>query len=140
MGRNMKKLGGELGFTMVEIIIVVTIMGIIGAMLVPQFSRTTEKAKITTDISSIKAIQRQINRYYAEFGKLPGNSPQTILTELVTKDYVDGSYVSGGNLEVGTSGAQMIFDVTQNQVKLKVSVNQYHLFLGQTEQLAWLTH
>lgn len=136
----MEKLKAQSGFTMVELIIVVAIMGIIGAILVPQFSKTTEKARITTDISSVKAIQRQIDRYHAEFNKWPGNTPQTIMNELVLHDYIDASYVSGGNLEVGTPGAQMIFDVTQNQVKLKVSVNQYNLFLGQTEQLAWLTH
>lgn len=136
----MEKLKAQSGFTMVELIIVVAIMGIIGAILVPQFTKTTEKARITTDISSVKAIQRQIDRYHAEFAKWPGNTPQTIMSELVLHNYIDASYVSGGNLEVGTSGAQMIFDVTQNQVKLKVSVNQYHLFLGQTEQLAWLTH
>ncbi len=136
----MEKLKAQSGFTMVELIIVVAIMGIIGAILVPQFSKTTEKARITTDISSVKAIQRQIDRYHAEFAKWPGNTPQTIMSELVLQNYIDASYVSGGNLEVGTPGAQMIFDVTQNQVKLKVSVNQYNLFLGQTEQLAWLTH
>ena len=136
----MEKLKAQSGFTMVELIIVVAIMGIIGAILVPQFSKTTEKAKITTDINSVKAIQRQIDRYHAEFAKWPGNTPQTIMSELVLHNYIDASYVSGGNLEVGTSGAQMIFDVTQNRVKLKVSVNQYNLFLGQTEQLAWLTH
>ncbi len=136
----MEKLKAQSGFTMVELIIVVAIMGIIGAILVPQFSKTTEKARITTDINSVKAIQRQIDRYHAEFAKWPGNTPQTIMSELVLQNYIDASYVSGGNLEVGTSGAQMIFDVTQNRVKLKVSVNQYNLFLGQTEQLAWLTH
>ena len=136
----MEKLKAQSGFTMVELIIVVAIMGIIGAILVPQFTKTTEKAKITTDINSVKAIQRQIDRYHAEFAKWPGNTPQTIMSELVLQNYIDASYVSGGSLEVGTSGAQMIFDVTQNQVKLKVSVNQYNLFLGQTEQLAWLTH
>ena len=136
----MEKLKAQSGFTMVELIIVVAIMGIIGAILVPQFSKTTEKARITTDINSVKAIQRQIDRYHAEFAKWPGNTPQTIMSELVLQNYIDASYVSGGYLEVGTSGAQMIFDVTQNRVKLKVSVNQYNLFLGQTEQLEWLTH
>lgn len=137
----MPKLKNELGFTMVELIIVIAIMGIIGALLVPQYSRTTEKAKMTTDISSVKAIQRQMDRYYAEFAKWPGSTPQTIMSELVAKEYIDSIYVSdSGNLEVGTPGAQMIFDLAQHRVKLKVSVDQYNLFLGQSEPLYWLTH
>lgn len=137
----MSKVNNEWGFSMVELIIVIAIMGIIGALLVPQFFRMTGKARVATDISSIKTIQRQIDCYQAAFAKSPGNTPQTIMSELVTQQYIDNMYVSDtGNLAVTTPGAQMIFDVAAHQVRLKVSTEQYNLFLGQPESLVWLTY
>ena len=136
----MKCFKSESGFTMVELIIVVAIMGIIGAILVPQFSGTTDKARITTDISSVKAVQRQLDRYKAEFGNYPGNTAEDIMIALVDKDYIDSMYKTATNqLKVETPGAKMIFDISSNRVKLKVTIAQYNLYAGQAEPLEWLT-
>ena len=135
----MKHLKSESGFTMVELIIVVAIMGIIGGILVPQFSRATQKARITTDISSVKAIQRQIDRYKAEFGNYPGTTADDIMEELVDKSYIDSIYKTVDNkLKVETPGAEMVFDTASQRVKLKVSQAEYNLYLGQDEPLEWL--
>lgn len=136
----MKCFKSESGFTMVELIIVVAIMGIIGAVLVPEFSRLSEKARIATDISSVKAIQRQVDRYKVEFGNYPGNTAEDIMIALVDKDYIDSMYKTATNqLKVETPGAKMIFDASNNRVKLKVTVAQYNLYAGQDEPLEWLT-
>ncbi len=135
----MKRLKSESGFTMVELIIVVTIMGIIGAILVPQFSTVTQKARITTDISSVKGIQRHIDRYKAEFGNYPGTTAEAIMEELVDKSYIDSIYITVDNkLKVETPGAEMVFDTASQRVKLKVSQAEYNLYLGQAEPLEWL--
>lgn len=65
----------EKGFTMVELIIVVAIMGIIGAMLIPSFAKMSAKAKLTTDISTTKTLQRLVESYNAEYTpEIAGNS------------------------------------------------------------------
>lgn len=63
---NTQKSNNEKGFTMVELIIVVAIMGIIGALLVPSFLEMSRKAKLTTDVSTIKTLQRTIDAYNAQ--------------------------------------------------------------------------
>lgn len=63
---NTQTRNNEKGFTMVELIIVVAIMGIIGALLVPSFLEMSRKAKLTTDVSTIKTLQRTIDAYNAQ--------------------------------------------------------------------------
>jgi type IV pilus assembly protein PilA len=51
-----KKLKRKKGFTLIEMIIVIAIIGIIAAIAVPKFSSIQKDAKIKADISSAKVI------------------------------------------------------------------------------------
>ena len=92
----------EKGFTMIELIIVVAIMGIIGAVLVPTFSTMTAKARLTSDVTTVKTLQRQIDIYEAEFGTFPGGSEPGVddelaaatVVELINVNYMDNKYIN----------------------------------------------
>ena len=86
----------EKGFTMVELIIVVAIMGIIGAMLIPSFAKMSAKAKLTTDISTTKTLQRLVESYNAEYSpaEIPSNlNLAGIATSLSAVGLLDNSTV-----------------------------------------------
>lgn len=114
----MKQTKNEKGFSMIELIVVVAIMGIIGAVLIPQFSTMSARARITTDISTVKAVQQQIDVYQADMGKDPGtfsgNIDNTgIIEELVNAHYLDTKYLkTTDSLLLQTSGAQCVYDAT----------------------------
>ena len=85
----------EKGFTIIELIVVVAILAILGAVLVPMFSTMTAKARLSTDIITVKTLQRQFDIYKIDKGKYPdgyaNNQPisSKIIQELVTEKYLD---------------------------------------------------
>lgn len=97
------------GFTMMELIIVIAIIGIIGALLVPAYSTITANARLTTDISTIQTVQRMADLYEMEQGKFPEGE---VATELKDKGYLDT------DVNLQTEGTITVKD---NQVKLNTS-------------------
>lgn len=69
MNTYKNELSDSQGFTLIELIIVIALIAIIGAMLIPSFSETTKRAKIKTDINSLRVIQNAIDLYEIETNK-----------------------------------------------------------------------
>lgn len=73
MNRIKKK---EKGFTLIELIIVIAVLGILSAIAIPKFSNVSKNAKKNTDIANAKIIAETTIRLLEE-DKLPlpsGNS------------------------------------------------------------------
>ena len=98
-----KERKNEKGFTMVELIIVVAIMGIIGALLVPAYGTMSAKARLTTDVSTVKTLKRTAESYKAEKGAYPDTtSGDTLVSKLATDGYLENS-----NVKLQTAGAKI---------------------------------
>lgn len=59
------------GFTLIEIMVVVIILGILAATIIPQFIGTTHDAKVSTAKSSIAELESALERYYIAFDRHP---------------------------------------------------------------------
>src|SRR5262249_11575510 len=51
------------GFTLVEILIVVVILGILAAIVIPQFTSASETAKASSVVSQLQTIRSQLELY-----------------------------------------------------------------------------
>lgn len=56
------------GFTLVEILIVVVILGILAAIVIPQFTNASETAKASSLISQLQTIRSQLELYQVQHG------------------------------------------------------------------------
>ena len=56
------------GFTLVELLIVVIILGILAAVVIPQFASSTEDGKTSTLTASLSTLRNAIERYYHQHG------------------------------------------------------------------------
>jgi general secretion pathway protein G len=77
-GQNKKR---NHGFTLVEMLLVVTIIGILAALVIPKIAGTSDKARITAAMADIKGgIKTALDRYEVENGVYPKS-----LQDLVTR-------------------------------------------------------
>ena len=59
------------GFTLVEILIVVVILGILAAIVIPQFTSASEEAKAGSLATQLQAIRSQLELYRAQHHDYP---------------------------------------------------------------------
>jgi len=69
--RNVKTQSAARGFTLIELMIVIAIIGILVAGVFRLLSTTGEKNKETTTIARLERIQNALSAYYAEYGSYP---------------------------------------------------------------------
>jgi len=102
--------GRRAGFTLVEILIVVVILGILASIVVPQFARAAEQAKSDTTYSELQKIRRHIEIFKARnAGAMPAIVDNSIgdWGEIVgnRSQYLQGAPVNG---HVGGGNAKRI--------------------------------
>jgi len=66
--RGMKK-----GFTMIELIFVIVILGILASVAIPKMAASRDDAKIVKTLSEITAFKKELTTYYAAQGTFAGN-------------------------------------------------------------------
>jgi len=78
------------GFTLMELTIVLGLLAILAAILVPLFLRTTDRARLRSDIQSARVIQNAMDLYRLERGTaVGGNNMDEKINNLVEAYYLN---------------------------------------------------
>jgi general secretion pathway protein G len=91
----------RLGFSLIELLLVITILGILAALVIPRIQAPADTAKVKVRTHQIAELNTLIETYYVQVGSWP-----TVLTDLVPNYLPDGVPVdpSGGSYSInGTS-------------------------------------
>jgi len=70
MEREVRMRSKKSGFTLVEILIVVIILGILAAVVIPQFSDASDDTRASSTMTDLKTIRSQLQLYKAQHAEL----------------------------------------------------------------------
>ncbi|MDO8303047.1 MAG: prepilin-type N-terminal cleavage/methylation domain-containing protein [Sedimentisphaerales bacterium] len=102
------------GFTLVEILIVVVILGILAAIVIPQFTEASTEAKTSSIASSLQTIRSQIELYKIQHNdNLPGAGTASFTAALT--GYTD---VAGALAASQTPGQANVFGPYMRELPL----------------------
>lgn len=106
------------GFSLVELVVVIMILGILAAIAVPNFIKTSKKSSTSAAARQLRVIDDALNRYYFENQTWPPSSTTgTVPKQLLT--YIDDSSFSGPTFLGGT--AAWVYSEPKNYGKLEVT-------------------
>ncbi|QIW11082.1 prepilin-type N-terminal cleavage/methylation domain-containing protein [Francisella sp. LA112445] len=107
------------GFSLVELIVVVTIIAILAAIAIPMYSHYRERATIIDSISKVGNIKTQIDEHL-NFGD---NIADLTFTDIPTGISIINGTDSSGTIEINLSqAAPNVFNDTNDIIRLTGSI------------------
>ena len=77
------------GFTMIELIFVIVILGILASVAVPRLAGTKADAEESAAVANLRTLVSDLNTYYVATGDFPNTTTWSQITNVPLKDATD---------------------------------------------------
>ena len=102
MKTNKTKRNPQAGFTLIELMVVIVILGLLAGLTIPRFIGESDKARVGTAKTQIVSLETALKMYKLDNGQYPSTEQGLkALVEPPTVGNLPKSWRSGGYLEKG---------------------------------------
>ncbi|HEZ3371621.1 TPA: pilin [Neisseria meningitidis] len=105
------------GFTLIELMIVIAIVGILAAVALPAYQDYTARAQVSEAILLAEGQKSAVTEYYLNHGEWPANNSSAGVASVSTD--IKGKYVAGVKVEKGVITAQMASSGVNKEIQGK---------------------
>ena len=99
----MKKV--QQGFTLIELMIVVAIIGILAAIAIPAYQDYTIRSKVTELVNAAGVCKTGVAEYYQSKGKMPATTDEAGCSDKGTVNAGPPNVTAGGIIDVTAAAA-----------------------------------
>ncbi|WP_277422519.1 pilin [Melaminivora alkalimesophila] len=108
MKRTMRSV--QKGFTLIELMIVVAIIGILAAVALPAYQDYTKRSRVTEGLALASGAKTAVTEYYSSQGAWP--------TDNATAGLAAANTIKGDSVDSVTVGANGVITVAMNSTKV----------------------
>ncbi len=114
MTRRKRKKGVRHGFTMVELMAMLIIIGLLATLVVTKVASKIDQAKVTTTKANLKALHMAVNQFKMDTGRFP--TEEEGLNALVdpppdVENYEPGGYLETTDVPKDAWGREFIYEL-----------------------------
>ncbi len=95
----------QLGFTLIELMIVVAIIGVLSSIALPAYQNYVKKAEFSAALATMKALLTPAELYYQEYGGFSASQSSAVFSALG----ISASTPTLGSIEVKTNALEFSF-------------------------------
>jgi type IV pilus assembly protein PilA len=95
------------GFTLIELMIVVAIIGILAAIAIPAYQDYTIRSQLTEGPNLAGALETATAEYYANTGSFPTSNSTVGITGTITGKYVASEVLGANGILITYGGTQL---------------------------------
>ena len=124
-----------IGFTLIELMIVVAIIGILAAIALPAYQDYTIRAQMVEGITMTNALKPKIAEFYEYKGRFPKDNNEAGLPE---GKYIIGNYVKGMTVEDGAIHIELGNKINSRLKGKILTLRPQYVKESHITPLAWL--